>query len=139
MQSKVPLPHKRIAFYIKKNHPVKLLIDSRIIVDAIYFREANPNYARVSIDEPDKESSSLAGWTILGSDDSEKSLDVVKKTSIKPSDVKGDDLLICSPTLRGFSLARGSFSPSDTLKEKESYLCSSRSLYKASVKQFPIL
>jgi len=43
------------------------------MVDAIYFREANPNYARASIDESDKESSSLSGWTILGSDESEKS------------------------------------------------------------------
>ncbi|CAL3963695.1 unnamed protein product [Diplocarpon coronariae] len=77
---------------------------NRIMVDAIYFREANLNYARASIDEPDKESSSLSGWTILGSDDSEKSPDAVKKTGMEPSDVKGDDLLICSPTLLGFSL-----------------------------------
>jgi hypothetical protein len=89
---------------MKKNHPVKLLVNSRIMVDAIYFREANPNYARASIDELDKESSSLSGWTILGSDDSEKSPDAVKKTGMEPSDVKGDDLLICSPTLLGFSL-----------------------------------
>jgi hypothetical protein len=96
--------YQGIAFYMKKNHPVKLLVNSRIMVDAIYFREANPNYARASIDEPDKESSSLSGWTILGSDDSEKSPDAVKKTGMEPSDVKGDDLLICSPTLLGFSL-----------------------------------
>ena len=89
---------------MKKNHPVKLLVNSRIIVDAIYFREANPNYVRVSIDKPNKESSLLSGWTILGSDDSKKSPDIVKKTSIEPLDVKGDDLLICSPTLLGFSL-----------------------------------
>ncbi|OWP06252.1 hypothetical protein B2J93_2490 [Marssonina coronariae] len=96
--------YQGIAFYMKKNHPVKLLVNSRIMVDAIYFREANLNYARASIDEPDKESSSLSGWTILGSDDSEKSPDAVKKTGMEPSDVKGDDLLICSPTLLGFSL-----------------------------------
>ena len=74
------------------------------MVDAIYFREANPNYARASINEPNKESSSLSDWTIFGSDDSEKSPNAVKKTSMEPSDVKGDDLLICSLTLLGFSL-----------------------------------
>ncbi|PMD60368.1 uncharacterized protein K444DRAFT_642994 [Hyaloscypha bicolor E] len=87
-----------------KNYPVKLLVNSRIMVNAIYFREANPNYARASMDESDKESSSLSGWTILGSDESEKSPDAVKKTGMEPSDVKGEDLLICSPTLLGFSL-----------------------------------
>ena len=75
------------------------------MVDAIYFREANPNYTRVSIDEPDKESLSLSSWTILGLDDSEKSPDVVKKTSMELLDIKGDDLLIYSLTLLGFSLS----------------------------------
>jgi hypothetical protein len=31
------------------------------MVDMAYFQEANPNYARVSIEEPDKESSSPPG------------------------------------------------------------------------------
>jgi hypothetical protein len=46
-----------MAFYIKKNRPVKLFVNSRIIVDAAYFQEANPNYARASINESEKESS----------------------------------------------------------------------------------
>ncbi|KAH8759552.1 hypothetical protein F5882DRAFT_453760 [Hyaloscypha sp. PMI_1271] len=97
--------YQGMAFYMKKGRPVKLFVNSRIMVDAAYFREANPNYARASIEESDKESSSPPGWTILGSDDdSETSSDVVKSNGMEPSDVKGDELLICSPTVLGFSL-----------------------------------
>jgi hypothetical protein len=96
--------YQGIAFYIKKNHLVKLLVNSWIIIDVIYFQEANLNYAKASINEPNKESSSLSGWTILGSDDSEKSPNIVKKTGIKPSDVKENNLLIYSLTLLRFSL-----------------------------------
>jgi hypothetical protein len=97
--------YQGMAFYIKKNRPVKLFVNSRIIVDAAYFQEANPNYAKASIDESNKKSSSIDGWMIFGDkDDSKKSSDSVKSNGMKPSDVKGDDLLTCSPTVLGFSL-----------------------------------
>ncbi len=98
--------YRGMAFYMKKNRPVKLFVNSRIMVDAAFFREANPNYARASIDKSDKGSSSTSAWDDLwgDDDDSEKSSDLVKSNDIKPSDVKGESLLICSPTLLGFSL-----------------------------------
>jgi hypothetical protein len=75
------------------------------MVDAAYFREANPNYTRVSIEESDKESSSPPGWTILGLDNDSKMLsDVVKSNGMELLDIKGDELLIYSPTILGFSL-----------------------------------
>jgi hypothetical protein len=90
---------------MKKNYPVKLFINSRIIVDAAYFREANPNYARASIEDSDRESLTTPSWTIFGSDDDSKELsDVVKSNGMEPSDIKGDGLLICSLTMLGFSL-----------------------------------
>ena len=52
--------YQGMAFYMKKNRPVKLFVNSRIMVDTAYFREANPNYARASIEESDKESSSAS-------------------------------------------------------------------------------
>jgi hypothetical protein len=95
--------YQGIAFYMKKNRPVKLFVNSRIMVDAAYFREANPNYAKPSIDKPDKERSSRYDW-YGGDDDPPKSSNAVKSNGIEPLDVKGDDLLICSPTVLGFSL-----------------------------------
>jgi hypothetical protein len=97
--------YQGMAFYMKKNRPVKLFVNSRIMVDEAYFREANPNYAKARINESEKESSSGNGWIIFGDeDDSEKASDSVKTNGMEPSEVKGDDLLICSPTVRGFSL-----------------------------------
>jgi hypothetical protein len=94
-----------MAFYIKKDQPVKLFVNSRIMVDAAYFREANPNYAKASIKDSERERSSNNGWYVFGDeDDSEKSSDSVKSNGMEPSEVKGDDLLICSPTVLGFSL-----------------------------------
>ena len=97
--------YQGMAFYMKKNRPVKLFVNSRIMVDAAYFREANPNYARASINESEKESSLGNGWFIFGDEgDAEKASDSVKTNGLEPSEVEGDDLLICSPTVLGFSL-----------------------------------
>jgi hypothetical protein len=89
------------AFYIEKEKVVEIFIKSRVVVDAAYFREENPNYARPSI----KESDDGSGWIFIDLDEpSEKSSSSAKGNGIDPSEVKGDDLLICSPTLPGFSL-----------------------------------
>jgi hypothetical protein len=43
--------YKGKAFYIKKGRVVEIFIKSRVVVDAAYFREENPNYTRPSIKE----------------------------------------------------------------------------------------
>ena len=92
------------AFYISREKKVvQIFVKSRILVDATYFREENPNYERPSIKESD-ESSSDSGWTLLGSDESSEKSASVKSNGMDPSEVKGDDLLICSPTVPGYSL-----------------------------------
>ena len=94
-----------MAFY-EENHLVKLFVNSRIVVDAAYFRKANPKYAKASINKFEKERSPGNGWIIWGNEDgSEKSSDSVKSNGMEPSEAKGNDLLIGSPTVPGFSLA----------------------------------
>ena len=96
--------YRGMAFIVKKNRPIKIFVNSRIMVDAAYFREANPNYARPSIDESNKNSSNN-DWVLWGEkDSSEKLPDVVKSNGMEPANVEGDGLLICSPTVLGFSL-----------------------------------
>ena len=74
-------------------------------MDVVFFREINPNYAKASIYDLEKEHSSGDSWIILGKDDeSKKSSDSIKSTGRYVLEVKGDDLLICSPTVLGFSL-----------------------------------
>ncbi|KAH8586146.1 P-loop containing nucleoside triphosphate hydrolase protein, partial [Bisporella sp. PMI_857] len=87
--------YKGKAFYIEKERVVEIFIKSRVVVDAAYFREKNPNYTRPSIKESDEDS----GWIIINLDEaSDKSSSLAKANGIDPSEVKRDDLLICSPT-----------------------------------------
>jgi hypothetical protein len=73
------------------------------MVDAAYFREENPNYTRPSIKESNKGSPS--GWDMFDLDEIAEMLSTpAKGNRMDPSEVKGDDLLICSPTIPGFSL-----------------------------------
>jgi hypothetical protein len=46
--------YEGIAFYIKKGRVVEIFIKSRVVVDAPYFREENPNYSRPSIKESNR-------------------------------------------------------------------------------------
>jgi hypothetical protein len=93
---------------MKKKAPVKVVVDRRIMVDAAYFREANPNYARPSINDPDRAGPPAppgVTWVVFGPEDTRnRSSDSVRSNGMDPSEVKGDDLLICSPTVLGFSL-----------------------------------
>ncbi|KAI9726527.1 MAG: hypothetical protein M1835_003773, partial [Candelina submexicana] len=39
------------AFYMRKGQPIKVPVNSRVMIDAVYFQEANPNYTRPRINE----------------------------------------------------------------------------------------
>ena len=91
------------AFYIEKGRVVQIFIKSRIVVDAAYFREENPNYTRPSIKESNGGTST--GWVLIDLDElDEEEPSLAQGSGMDPSEVKGDDLLICSPTVPGFSL-----------------------------------
>jgi hypothetical protein len=94
-----PCEYKGRAFYIEKEKVVEIFIKSRVVVDAAFFREENPNYARPSIKESDK------GSICIDLDEVSKiSSSSAKGNGMDPSKVSGEDLLICSPTIPGFSL-----------------------------------
>ena len=92
------------AFYIEKERVIKISIKSRVVVDAPYFREENPNYSRPSIKEFNKGSPGPpTSWFDLD-EISEEGWSPAKDDGIDPSEVKGDDLLIYSLTVPRFSL-----------------------------------
>ncbi|OCL12971.1 P-loop containing nucleoside triphosphate hydrolase protein [Glonium stellatum] len=91
------------AFYMEKGKPTKLSVDGRIIVDPALFREYNPNYTKPSIDELRKHTNSDM-YAFNFSKPGEKKLNEVKSNGKEPAELKNDDLLICSPTVLGFSL-----------------------------------
>ena len=78
-------------------------VNSRIIVDPVLFREYNLNYTKPSINKLRKYINSniyVFNISILG----EKKLNKVKSNSKEPTELKINNLLICSLTILGFSL-----------------------------------
>ncbi len=90
------------AFYIHEGYRVEFSVDSRIMVDAAFFRKINPNYSRPRITEAaDMEPTD---FSLLMFDESKSEPDhQVQSNGKGPADMKENDLLICSPTVYGFS------------------------------------
>jgi len=95
------------AFHMTKNGPYKMAIDSRIMVDAAFFRKMNPNYSRPKIDangslrpDPPQVAYDLFG----GSSTIETSPhDQIKGTETDLSALTEDELMTCCPTVLAFS------------------------------------
>jgi hypothetical protein len=64
------------------------------MVDAVFFRRVNPNY-----DRPQVEHSWCSDFLGLGSDKED-----IKNSEVPPEELEDRDLLVCSPTVLGFSL-----------------------------------
>jgi hypothetical protein len=69
-------------------------VKDRIMVDAVFFRRVNPNY-----DRPQVEQSGWSDFLGLGSDKED-----IKNSEVPPEELEDHDLLVCSPTVLGFSL-----------------------------------
>ena len=92
------------AFCMRKGQPVKVPVNSRIMIDRVFFQEANPNHTRPRIKESAKQDLSDGVWIIFGIDDrSTNQSDQVKSTGKDPAEMNEDDLILCSPTVPGFS------------------------------------
>jgi hypothetical protein len=88
------------AFVMYEGDPVTVSVDSRVMVDADFFWKMNPNYSRPRAD--------LAGNRIrnISSNQGGPSLSLskpVQSEDIETAELTEDDLLICCPTVLGFS------------------------------------
>jgi hypothetical protein len=86
---------------MKKNKPIEIFINSRIMVDAAMFQEINPNYTRPSIF---KSTNSIDLWLFGDTTSSNKLDESAMESSVNLDALTDEDLLICSPTVLGFSL-----------------------------------
>ena len=91
------------AFYMKKDEAIQVPVNSRIMVDANFFRKMNPNYSVSRVTEPAVLSATEDGWILFDDAPSKPPLDQVKSNGIEPAKMKEDELLTCSPTVPGFS------------------------------------
>jgi hypothetical protein len=90
-----PVLRKRILY--GKREVVKVPVKSRIMIDAVFFRENNPNYVRSRFSGLTEKKSLDNGWFTLVSKYK------VKSNDKEPSELKKDNLLLCSPTVREWS------------------------------------
>ncbi len=93
------------AFYMKDGEPVKVSVDSRVMLDAAFFRKMNPNYTRPQPIELVKKKTNNDGYfEIFSESSSERTLDQIKGNGVEPTKIEENDLLICCPTVPGFGL-----------------------------------
>lgn len=93
------------AFYMKDGEVVKVSVDSRVMLDAAFFRKMNPSYTRPQPDELVKKNTDDDGWReIFAESFSERNIDQVQGNGVEPTQIEEKDLLICCPTVLGFSL-----------------------------------
>jgi len=82
---------------MQKGGLVEVPVKSRIMVDAGFFRENNPNYIRPRISGLVEKKSLNDGWFTFEPEQE------VKSNGREPNKMTADDLLLCSPTVRGWS------------------------------------
>jgi hypothetical protein len=84
------------AFYIRRGELIRLNVKGRITIDATSFHQNNPGYEKPSIDKPKR--SDLIDFLSI-TEQPEKA----KTKGLDPAQLDEDGLLICSPTVLGFS------------------------------------
>jgi len=89
------------AFYMQDDIAIQVSVDSRVMIDPAFFRKINPNYSRPQVSEKRETKSSLI---VFSDDDSTKRMGEVTSNGRKPTELTNDELLICCPTVAGFSL-----------------------------------
>ena len=94
-----------MAFYMKEGEAFAVSVDSRVMLDAAFFRKMNPNYTRPQPNELVKEKTESDRFIEMFSESSsEGSLDRIKGNGVEPTNIEEKDLLICCPTVPGFGL-----------------------------------
>jgi len=88
---------------MEKGKPFRLSINGQIIVNLVLFWEDNLNYAKLSINKQRKYRINDI-WMICFGEPAKKKLNKVKSNGKEPTELKHEDLLICSLIVLGFSL-----------------------------------
>jgi hypothetical protein len=102
------LQYEGKAFQMKKGEAIAMSVESKIMVDHALFLKTNPNYSRPSINQVANkrlgDSDIVDLWDLFDDDPASSQPDQVKLHARDLGDAKDEDLLICSPTVLGFSL-----------------------------------
>ncbi|EDN06485.1 predicted protein [Histoplasma mississippiense (nom. inval.)] len=88
--------YQGVAFFEGKDGIRQQTVDGRIMVDASRFRKVNPGYPKLQ--------DRIAVIDVWGGTATDDFRERVKCTGKSPDKLTGDELLVCSPTVLGFSL-----------------------------------
>jgi hypothetical protein len=98
--------YKGMGFYMKENKEVKKFpVNGRVMIDAVSFRERNPNYFNPRVEQKSSQNGSIPlfsslGWEVNYEENSESEGKITKREISYST----EDLLLCKPTVFGFSL-----------------------------------
>jgi hypothetical protein len=92
------------AFFMYEGDAILFPVNSRIMIDAAFFRKQNPNYSRPHITKSVDWAPDWDGFYNLCDLQSEPD-DQVQSNGKRPEELKENELLTCCPTVLGFSLS----------------------------------
>ncbi|OCK73251.1 hypothetical protein K432DRAFT_313292, partial [Lepidopterella palustris CBS 459.81] len=94
--------YEGLAYFRTKDGPLKFSTKGRIMVDAIAFKDANPNYGKPRVEETPKR-----GFYLIDLDAERKKMErnKVRSKDLVPEEMRDEEFLICNPTVLGFTLA----------------------------------
>ncbi|KAJ5161042.1 hypothetical protein N7492_006434 [Penicillium capsulatum] len=100
------------AFFMKNGKPIKLKINSRVGVDAAFFRKMQPNYSRPRLHDiwaERKDGIAVIDLDTLFGNDREQEKEKMQEGSVDAHKMGESDLLICCPTVCCFSFKEKMF------------------------------
>lgn len=97
--------YQGLAHIKRDGKTIKLTVDGRIVVDPISFRECNTNYDNPHVNPNDIEHH-IRNYFVDSVGDPVNSSEHKVAKGRTPKDIAEEELLLCSPTVRGFSLSK---------------------------------
>ena len=100
------------AFFMKNGKPIKLKINSRVGVDAAFFRKMQPNYSRPRLHDiwaERKDGIAVIDLDTFFRNDREQEKEKMQEGSVDAHKIGESDLLICCPTVCCFSFKEKMF------------------------------
>ncbi|KAJ6027953.1 hypothetical protein N7540_003529 [Penicillium herquei] len=94
------------AFIMKDGKPIRMNINSCVGIDTVFFKEMQPNYSRPRVHDkfsPKADGIAIISFDRLFDDELTRDMEKLKENGIQPHEMSDEDLLICSPTVYGFS------------------------------------
>ncbi|KAL4929391.1 ATP-binding protein [Aspergillus undulatus] len=99
------------AFVMKEGKPVQININSRVAVDAAFFREMRPNYSRPHIQDTWQKSSDMQimHLDLFFDGERRRKKEGMRQKGINLQQITDKDFLVCCPTVRCFSFKEKAF------------------------------